>query len=131
MADKKNWQTDFKVKPGLVQKDVYVYETALRVFEKEAPSVDTIISRVSQVLRASGFTLMSSIEAEHYLKSAVKAGWIESPECEIVTVEGKGEKRYMVDGVNVDDLHAGKVKWYGVQINRAHQEATEYPDPNL
>lgn len=129
-----NWQEVFALKADLRQKDLYAFETELRLLEKGAPSINTVVSQSLQVMRTIGMTVDTSIESEHHLKAAIKAGWIESPLCEIATVSpngtGKQTTRYFFAGQNVDEMHPGKVRWYGRQVNVAYQKAVEIPDPN-
>lgn len=128
-----NWQTAFKLKAPLVQRDVYTFETQLRQFEKTAPSVDTLLERVFKILSQMGYTTLQNIEAEHHLKAAIKAGWVTAPACEVAEVTGNGGRksvRYLVDGVNVDEMHPGKVRWYGARVSAAYHQAVEVPDPN-
>lgn len=130
---KTGWQAAFQLKTPLVQKDVYAFETQLRLFEKTAPSVDTLLERVFKILSQMGYTTMQNIEAEHHLKAAIRAGWVESPACEVAEVTGNGGRksiRYLIEGVNVDELHPGKVRWYGARVSAAYHTAVEIPDPN-
>lgn len=130
----KSWKEAFHLKADLRQKDVYAFEGALREQETKAPTLENVISRAFQVLRAVGMTIEANIESEHHLKAAIRAGWIESPLCEVaeVSLNGTGRKtvRFFVDGVNVDELHPGQVRWYGKQVQTAYNRAVEDPDPN-
>lgn len=130
-----NWQEAFAIKADLVQGDIYKFESELRLLEKSTPGVDTVLDRVSQILRSMGMTVESNIETEHNLKAAIRAGWIENPTCEIaeISANGSGKKstRYLFAGTNVDEMHPGKVRWYGRQIIQAYNAAVEIPDPNL
>lgn len=129
-----NWQADFTLKSNLVQRDIEFYEIELRKHEKDAVKVDTILDRVFQVVRAIGMTVNANVEAAQQLKAAIKAGWVLAPSCRVETVLNEmtktGETRYFMDGVQVEDLHAGKVRWYGAKINKAYNEAVAIPDPN-
>jgi len=131
-----NWQTDFKLKTALLQRDVYAFETELRILEKSAPGVDTVLERVFQVLRTLGMTVDSNIETEHNLKAAIRAGWILAPLCEVAEISPNGrltarkQTRYLFDDQNVDEMHPGKVRWYGREIIAAYNKAVEIPDPN-
>lgn len=129
-----NWQTAFVLKTDLRQKDVYTFESELRLLEKAAPTLQTVVSQSLQVMRSIGMTVDSSIESEHHLKAAIKAGWISNPVCEIAVMSpngtGKQTTRYFFAGENVDEMQPGKVRWYGRQIQLAFQTAVEIPDPN-
>lgn len=131
-----NWQTAFRLKADLRQKDIYAFETELRLLEKSAPAVNTVVAQSLQVMRTIGMTVDASIESEHHLKAAIKAGLIEAPTWEVATVHangatgGKQTTRYFLAGENVDEMHPGKVRWYGKRINLAYQKAVEIPDPN-
>lgn len=131
-----NWQANFAIKARLLQKDIYAFESELRLLEKASPSVNTVVSQSMQVMRSIGLTVDNSIEAEHHLKAAIRAAWIESPVCELAEVSPNGataarkQTRYFFDGQNVDEMHPGMVRWYGRQINVAYARAVEIPDPN-
>lgn len=135
-----NWQTAFVLKTDLRQKDVYTFESELRLLEKAAPTLQTVVSQSLQVMRSIGMTVDSSIESEHHLKAAIKAGWIANPVCEIAVMSpngtaawntaGKQSTRYFFAGENVDEMQPGKVRWYGRQIQLTFQAAVEIPDPN-
>lgn len=129
-----NWQTAFRLIRLEHQKHIYAFESELRLLDKNAPTLQTVVSQSLQVMRSIGMTVDSSIESEHHLKAAIKAGWIKNPICEIATVSpngtGKQTTRYFFAGENVDEMHPGKVRWYGRQIQLAHDAAVEIPDPN-
>lgn len=128
-----NWQTAFKLKPIEKQAQVYAFESELRAQEKRAPALDDLLTRTFQVLRGVGMTIHSSIEAEHHLRAAIKAGWLESPRAEIARITGADNLErvaYLLDGVEVGDLKPGKVRWYGERIQAAYNAATATPDPN-
>jgi hypothetical protein len=40
-----NWQTAFRLKADLRQKDIYAFETELRLLEKSAPAVNTVVAQ--------------------------------------------------------------------------------------
>lgn len=126
-----NWQTAFALKTDLRQRDMYAFEEALRLLEQGKPTVDTLIARTFQILRNLGMTVNSSIEADHHLKAAIKAGWLVSPEAETAEISGRRARLvYLLGGEDVDDLHPGKVIWYGARIIEAYNKAKEPPDPN-
>lgn len=128
------WQADFTLKANLVQRDIVLYETELRRQEKGEVKAETVLDRVFQVLRGIGMTVNANTEAGQQLKAAIKAEWIMSPVCKIETVTDEktkaSETRFVLDGVNVDDLHPGKVRWYGARVVEAYNDAVRIPDPN-
>jgi hypothetical protein len=128
-----NWQTEFIIKPIEKQGQVYAYETELRTLDKETVTAGGIIQQAFQILREMGFSTTSNIETGNQLKAAIKAGWIESPACDVEIVQnGRGrETRYLFAGASVEELHPGRVRWYGSQIDAAFSRAVEIPDPNL
>lgn len=130
-----SWQADFQLKSQLVQRDIVNYETELRRQEKDSVKTDTVLDRVFQVLRAMGMTVNANIEAGQQLKAALRAEWVVSPVGRIETVIDEktkaSETRYLLNGVNVDELHPGKVRWYGAQVTAAYNDALRIPDPNL
>lgn len=100
------WQKEFKLRDNLLQRDVYAFESALH--------------------DAGGLQFDSaSVTSAHALKAAIAAGWIESPVCEKGMFEGK--PRWFVGSVNLDELHAGKVRWYGTAVLTAYNAAVDIP----
>lgn len=137
-SDLHEWQKAFLLKTDLRQRDVYTFEKAIRAFE----SRDTGLSAnpqqliVESVMRA--FTNLSptgaNITNEHMLKAAIEAGWIEAPEAKTGQFSANGisvtaGKHYFLGGEDVDDMHPGKVRWYGQQVARVYNRAVEAP-PN-
>lgn len=129
-----SWQKDFTLKTNLLQRDLVLYETELRRQEKVEVKSETVLDRVFQVLRGIGMTVNANTEAGQQLKAAIKAEWIITPACKIETVTDEKTKvtetRFVFDGLNVDDMHPGKVRWYGAQVVNAYNEAVKIPDPN-
>lgn len=127
-----SWQKVFELHPIEKQGQVYAFENALRVLDPRPATPQTVLEIVFNTLQNMGFVVNASVEAEHNLRAAIKAGWIKTPLCEVETVQnGKGTKqRYLFEGVEVEDLHPGKVRWYGARIREAYQKAIEIPDPN-
>lgn len=129
-----NWQTAFVLKSDLRQKDVYSFESELRRLEQTAPNLETVLSKAFQIMRALGMNINSNIETEQQLKAAIKADWIETPQCEIATISpngtGKARTVYLFGSENVDEMHPGRVRWYGQRVNEHYNHATEIPDPN-
>lgn len=102
------WQEMFKVKENLVQRDVYAFEDALR--------------------KAGGIMLQTaSITAAHMVRAAIEAKWIESPETKHGEIDGK--KVWFIGSGDIDDMNAGRVRWYGQQVSAAYNQAVELP-PN-
>lgn len=130
MAD---WQKDFKLKQDLRQREVYAFENELRQQERLAPTLENIITRTFQVLQGLGMTVGANIESEQYLKAALKAGWIETPACEVARITGADKRErtvFLLGGVDIDEMHPGKVRWYGRQISALYNLAVAPPDQN-
>lgn len=129
-----NWQTAFALKPDLRQKDIYTFESELRLLEQGKPTLEAVLSKAFQIMRSLGMNINSNIETEHQLKAAIKADWVTSPQCEIATISPNGTGRartvYLFAGENVDEMHPGKVRWYGQRINEHYSAAVQPPDPN-
>lgn len=103
------WQTAFKLRDRLVQRDVGAYEAVFT--------------------RLGGWTgAGSALAAERALKAAIEAGWLVEPVSEVLTDQA-GKKRYTLGGENVDDAHPGKVRWYGASVLARYTE-TQQPPPN-
>lgn len=105
-----SWKDSFKLRDDLRQRDVYAFET----------DVNTL----------GGFSKDgSNILAAHALKAAISAGWLADPDSGEVLTDSKGESRYHLNGEDVDDLHAGKVRWFGLRVV-AHYSKAVAPPPN-
>ena len=104
MAELNAWQKQFKIKKDLVELDIEKLEAAL--------------------IGLPRLTLTQTANASK-LKAAIEAGWITAPPCECG--EFNGEKRYFYDGKNIDEMHAGAVRWLGNQIDDAYSLAIEIP----
>ena len=112
-----DWQKEFKLKENLVELDIENIETHL--------------------LKLPRIALTNTMKAS-MLKGAIAAGWVEEPpsevgeyDVEIETEDGqkktKKEKRYFYKDQNIDEMNPGAVKWFGEQVEKAYQEATEIP----
>ena len=128
-AEAPSWKEAFALRDDLRQRDVYAFEAAVSAlggFSKDG----------------------SSILAGHALKAAIEAGWLAAPASEVLQMPDgtkgvfqkldgtsevlqklDGTKRYFVEGVDVDDLHPGKVRWYGTRIID-HYARSVTPPPN-
>ena len=105
-----SWKDEFKLRDDLVQRDIYAFE--------------------SNVAELGGFsTDGSNILAAHALKAAIDAGWLADPDSGEVLTDSKGDKRHMLNKIDVDDMHPGKVRWYGLRIV-AHYSKAVAPPPN-
>lgn len=104
-----SWKDEFQLRADLKQRDVYAFE--------------------ENVHKLGGFSQNgSNILASHALKAAIDAGWLEAPASEVLQTSG-GEKRYYIAGEDVDDMHPGKVRWFGLRIV-GHYSAAVQPPPN-
>lgn len=64
------------------------------------------------------------------LRAAIVAGWIESPGTNVtrrVELNGRESVEYSFDGVEVGDMPAGEVAYYGAQCEQAFAAATRVP----
>ena len=123
-----SWQADFKLKEDLRQRDVYAFEQALYEFERALQNSlgETQMARIAQ--RIGLQMLPPNVWGAHALKAAIQAGWIERPEAEVLN-KTNGTKVYHYDGADVEELHAGKVRWYGDLI-AGHYNSLVSPPPN-
>lgn len=136
-AQVSTWQAEFRIREPLLQKDVYAYERALADLNNQTRDVDlnsaVILEKFVQAFTGRGGQT-ASITADHTLKAAIAAAWIESPTVEYGELHPNGAKpkgkRYFVDGVDIDEMHAGKVRWYGNEVAKAYNAAVAIPDPN-
>jgi hypothetical protein len=103
------WQDRFKIRADLVQADVYA-------FEKTAYTLGG--------LTTGGYNM----RAAHALKAAIEAGWLVEPAAEVLK-DARGQARYLLAGENVDQMHGGKVLWYGARVTEHYTAAITVP-PN-
>ena len=69
-------------------------------------------------------------ERQAALQAAIEAGWILSPDTtyeDVKTPDGKERRRYLFDGVEVDDLLASEVAYYGMLVLAHFEDATRIP----
>ncbi len=69
-------------------------------------------------------------ERQAALQAAIEAGWILSPDCtyeDVTTASGQTRRRYLFDGVEVDDMLASEVAYYGTLCNAYFEDATRIP----
>lgn len=69
-------------------------------------------------------------ERQAALQAAIEAGWILSPPCsweDVTTADGKTRRRYLFDGVEVDDLLPSEVAYYGTLVLAHFEDATRIP----
>ena len=70
-------------------------------------------------------------ERQAALQAAIEAGWILSPAVayeDVTAADGKTRRRYIFDGVEVDDMTAAEVARFATRILRI-QRASQKPDP--
>ena len=104
-----SWKDSFKLRDDLRQRDVYAFETNVNKLGG---------------LREDG----ASIRAVTALKAAIEAGWLVAPVSEVLR-DSKNRARHFIDGEDVDDMHAGKVLFYGARVVNAYTSAISIP-PN-
>lgn len=110
------WQDDFQLKPDLVQRDIMAFEEALARHTGGLPKF---------LMALTG--TVTAISAAAYLKAAIDAGWL-------LSAHDKGESKergafYTLAGDDLEDAHAGKVRWYGNVVIQAYNKAVDIP-PN-
>ena len=69
-------------------------------------------------------------ERQAALQAAIEAGWILSPAVsyeDVTTPDGNTRRRHLFDGVEVDDLTAAEVGYYGTLCNAHFEDATRIP----
>lgn len=107
MTEKKeelhDWQKAFKIK---------------ELLEADIEKIEEIIFENDEKLNRPN----SNVKKAFMLRCAIRAGWIESPACEVVE---DGVCKY--DGKPVEELHPGAVRWLGTQIETAYSQATLIP----
>ena len=99
-----DWQKEFVLKKDLVELDIENLERHLLKMPRIALENTRMASK---------------------LKAAIEAGWVEEPPTEVGEFESK--PRYFYKEQNVDDMHAGAVRWLGDMVDKAYQSATEIP----
>lgn len=94
----------FRLKDDLRQRDVVAW------------------NRVYAARGAGGLRAPFAVERQAALEAAIEAGWIVEPECRAEEVTdlstGVVSKRYVFDGVLVDDLRPAEVNSYGGACSR-------------
>lgn len=79
---------------------------------------------------AGGMNTATAVERQASLQAAIEAGWILSPDTrheQVISPEGKIEKRYYFDGVAVDDMKPAEVNYYGRLCSRAFDAVMAIP----
>jgi len=69
-------------------------------------------------------------ERQAALQAAIEAGWILSPATtyeDVTTADGKTRRRYLFDGVEVDEMLAAEVAYYGRLVLAHFEDATRIP----
>lgn len=104
-----SWKDNLKLRDELRQRDVYAFEenvSAIGGFSKDG----------------------SNVLAGHALKGAIKSGWLDAEAAEVLTT-ADGKERFELAGEDVDDMHPGKVRWYGMRIMALYTKWVT-PPPN-
>ena len=89
-----------------------------------------IIANWNRAYLAHPNRLALSDERQAALQAAIEAGWILSPAVsyeDVTTPDGKTRRRHLFDGVEVDDLTAAEVGYYGTLCNAHFEDATRIP----
>lgn len=69
-------------------------------------------------------------ERQAALEAGIEAGWILSPPCryeDVISSDGKRERRFYFDGVEVGDLLPAEVNHYGLRCSRHFDAAMAVP----
>lgn len=104
-----NWQAEFRLRADIRQRDMYAYTIQLN--------------------ELGGVNVQgASVLADHAVKAAIGAGWVETPTAEVLT-DPKGRRRFHLAGVDIDDMHPGRVLWYGARVVQHYTKSLEIP-PN-
>jgi hypothetical protein len=112
-SEKIEWQEKFRLKEELNHGDFEAIELALF----DMPNAARIFKNVDlSVVRGA------------WLKAAIQAGWIVSPECKAIINKKTNQAAFIYDGVEVDSLHPGKVAWLGKKVVERH-DAVMSDDP--
>jgi len=118
MAEKKlhDWQEKFALKEQLTQGDFEALEMAL----VKMPNIITLLRNADM-----------SIAHGAYLRCAIQAGWIVSPECRALTDDSSGERAFFYDGKDVDEMHPAAVRWLGQKVIDRHDAIMSEDPKNL
>jgi len=88
-------------------------------------------NRVYAARGANGVRAPFAVERQAALEAGIEAGWILEPECRAEEVTdiatGVMSKRYIFDGVAVDDLLPAEVNHYGGQCSRLFDRLMSIP----
>jgi len=98
-----DWQNDFELKSEFTQGDFEKLEEALFSMPK------ALMLRRTQ----------SAINHGAMLRAAIQAGWIVSPDTEVMKGESSG-KRWFYSGKDVADLHPSIVRWLGNKVDEMY-----------
>ena len=118
MAEKKlhDWQENFALKEQLTQGDFEALEMAI-----------VKMPGVISMLRNSGLSLAHGA----YLRAAIQAGWIVTPECRALTDDKSGDRAFFYNGKDVDEMHPAAVKWLGQKVIDRHDAIMSEDPKNL
>ena len=111
-----DWQSEFELKDNLTQGDFEALETALF----KMPNVITMLRRADV-----------SVAHGAYLRAAIQAGWIVSPQCKALTDDKTGERAYFYSGKDVVDMHPVTVRWLGQRVIDRHDAIMKEDPKNL
>lgn len=116
MAETKDWKKDFALKEQLTQGDFEALEMAL---------LD--MPRIVAMLRNSDM----SVAHGAYLRAAIQAEWIVSPECKAMLDEKSKERTHFYDGKDIDEMHPAVVRWLGQFVIDRHDSIISEDPKNL
>jgi len=114
--DEIKWLDDFKIKDELYHADFEAIELAL--FD---------MPNVARVLKHADLSVVKGA----WLKAAIQAGWIESPECKALIDKKNNEAAYIYDGIDIDKMHPKKVNMLGEKVIERHDAVIGEDPKNL
>ena len=108
ISEGENWREKLELRSGLKNPDLVLYE---QVFYRLGGD------------KARGLVTNADVT----LKSAIEAGWIESPKAETLVEDKTKRKRYFYDGVDLDEADPGEVIYLGSRVAAYYNELVEIP----
>ena len=99
------WQKEFKLKDDLFHGDFEALEMAL--FN---------MPRIISAMRKENLSIVNG----SYLRAAIQADWIESPQCRALIDDKNGDRAYFYGDHNVDKMHPAAVDWLGARIDERY-----------
>lgn len=114
MADEVKREGEAEVSPFRIIPEIY--QAQAEAFELEFERLGGLSSQGASVIAGAA------------LRAAIKAGWIQSPDSEVME-DSRGQVRHFYDGLEVDRMRPGEVKRFGLEVYRKYRLVTAI-DPN-